>query len=106
MAIRVSVNEEIRMRASKRVWILMRTARAYCRHVLRGIANVAAEERWDPVLTLGGWSGAIPLSERALDGAIGYFAETELAPALIRMRLPAVDISAPPRPSELLVVGT
>ena len=94
------------MPATKRVAVVMQPVRPYCRAVLRGVASVSAEARWEcilisadgppPVIDLGGF----------VNGLIGHFSEKLLLEHVQRARVPAVDISPAQRQAALPRVST
>lgn len=81
------------MAATKRVAVIMQPVRTYCRGVLRGVASVVSQARWDCILVPA--DAPPPLAEfrSFLHGMIGYFADEGLAEQVGRAGLPAVDIS-------------
>ena len=90
----------------KRVAVVMQPVRPYCRAVLRGVASVSAQARWEcilvsaegppPVIDLGGF----------VHGLIGHFSEKVLLEHVRRARVPAVDISAARPDAPLPLVST
>ena len=94
------------MPGTKRVAVVMQPVRAYCRGVLRGVASVSAQARWEcilipadeptPVVDLGGF----------VHGLIGHFSEKALLKHVERAAVPAVDISPARRDADLPRVST
>ena len=82
------------MLETKRVAVVMRPVRPYCRGVLRGVASVSAQARWECILISG--DGPPPVVDLAgfVHGLIGHFSEKVLLEHVDRARVPAVDISA------------
>ena len=77
---------------TKRVAVIMQPVRTYCRGVLRGVASVVAQARWDCVLVAA--DGPPPADLRGfVHGVIGHFADEVLLEHVRRAALPAVDIS-------------
>ena len=95
------------MAAGKRVAVVMQPVRLYCRGVLRGVASVIAQARWECVLIA---ADAPPPEVVGLGGFvhgfIGHFAEQALLDHVERAGLPAVDISPAHRHAELPQVST
>jgi LacI family transcriptional regulator len=81
------------MAATKRVAVIMQPVRTYCRGVLRGVASVVSQARWDCILVTA--DAPPPLAEFRgfLHGMIGHFSDEGLAEQVGRAGLPAVDIS-------------
>ena len=94
------------MPSVKRVGVVMQPVRPYCRAVLRGVASVSAQAKWEcvliaadgppPVVDLGGF----------VHGLIGHFSERMLLEHVERARVPAVDISPAERHVNLPRVST
>jgi LacI family transcriptional regulator len=94
------------MAAIRRVAVVMQPVRLYCRGVLRGVASVSAQARWEciliaadappPVVDLGGF----------VHGLIGHFSEKVLLERVQRAKVPAVDISPAQRDGSLPRVST
>jgi len=79
---------------NKRVAIVVQPTRPYCRRVLRGIAAVGAQARWEYLLLpLEARPALASLTDGYLHGVIGHFADQATARALAREGLPVVDIS-------------
>jgi LacI family transcriptional regulator, galactose operon repressor len=91
---------------SKRVAVVMRPARPYCRGVLRGVASVSAQARWECILISA--DGPPPVVDLAgfVHGLIGHFSEKVLLEHVDRARVPAVDISPAQRHPSLPRVST
>src|SRR5687768_10915294 len=78
----------------KRVAILVQPTRPYCRRVVRGIATVGAQSRWEYVLlSLETRPDLAGLANGFLHGVIGHFDEKSTASTLAKRGLPVVDIS-------------
>jgi LacI family transcriptional regulator len=94
------------MSATKRVAVIMQPVRTYCRGVLRGVASVVSQARWECVLIAA--DGPPPLADFGgfIHGLIGHFSEDALLAHVKRAGLPAVDISPAHRHVELPRVST
>jgi DNA-binding LacI/PurR family transcriptional regulator len=94
------------MAARKRVAVVMKPVRPYCRAVLRGVASVSAQAQWECILipadapTLGVELGGF------VHGLIGHFSEKLLLEHAERAGVPAVDISPARRDAVLPRVST
>jgi LacI family transcriptional regulator len=94
------------MPAVKRIAVVMQPVRPYCRAVLRGVATVSAQARWECVV--------IPADAPTLavelggfvQGLIGHFSEKLLVEQARRAGVPAVDISPARRDGTLPRVST
>jgi LacI family transcriptional regulator len=94
------------MSATKRVAVVMQPVRLYCRGVLRGVASVSAQARWECILmSTEGPSPAVELGG-FVHGLIGHFSEKVLFEQVQRARVPAVDIAPSQRHAELPRVTT
>ena len=94
------------MPLTKRVAVVMQPVRPYCRAVLRGVASVSAQARWECVLIPADAQGpAIDLSG-FVHGLIGHFSEKVLLEHVSRTGVPAVDISPARRDTTLPRVST
>ena len=94
------------MAAVKRVAVVMQPVRTYCRGVLRGVASVSAQARWECVLMPADMPLPIPDMGGFVHGLIGHFSEQELLERVERAGLPAVDISPAHRDAQLPQVST
>jgi LacI family transcriptional regulator len=94
------------MAATKRVAVVMQPVRLYCRGVLRGVASVSAQARWECVLIGADAPPAVVNLEGFVHGFIGHFSEKALQEQVERAGLPAVDISPAHRDAELPRVST
>ena len=89
------------MRPSKRVAVVMQPVRQYCRAVLRGVASVSAQARWDCVLIPADAPPSATDLAGFVQGVIGHFSEVAHLEPLERAATPAVDVS-PARPQSTL----
>src|SRR4051812_7879077 len=94
------------MAVTKRVAVVMQPVRTYCRGVLRGVASVSAQARWDCVLMPADGPLPIPDLSGFVHGMIGHFSERGLLEHVERAGLPAVDISPAHRDAQLPKVST
>jgi LacI family transcriptional regulator len=86
------------MSAVKRVAVVMQPVRRYCRAVLRGVASVSAQARWECILISADGPPPVTDLDGFVHGLIGHFSEKLLLEHVERARVPAVDISpAEPR---------
>ncbi len=82
-------------RWTNRVAIVVQPTHMYCRRVVRGIAEVGSDAQWEWLLVpTEGASALTAPSVASLDGIIGYVADTAWPEQLLRLGIPAVDISA------------
>ena len=79
--------------ATKRVAVVMQPVRTYCRGVLRGVASVVSQSRWECILVTTDASPPLAEFRGFLHGLIGHFSDEGLAEQVGRAGLPAVDIS-------------
>lgn len=80
---------------TKRAAIVVQPTHMYCRRVVRGIVEVGSEAAWEWLLVpTEGASAMTGSSAAALDGIIGYVADAAWPDELLRLGIPAVDISA------------
>ena len=81
------------MRATKRVAVVMQPVRPYCRAVLRGVASVSAQARWDCVLIPADATPPVIDLAGLVHGVIGHFSEVRLIDHVGRAGKPVVDVS-------------
>ena len=94
------------MAAVKRVAVMMQPVRRYCRAVLRGVASVSAQARWECILISADGPPPVVDLDGFVHGLIGHFSEKLLLEHVERARLPAVDISPAERRAALPRVST
>jgi len=94
------------MTAAKRVAVVMQPVRTYCRGVLRGVASVVSQARWECVLIAADAPAPLTDFRGFVHGLIGHFSEKSLLEHVERAGLPAVDISPAHRDAELPRVST
>src|SRR5215213_9018410 len=94
------------MAAIKRVAVVMQPVRTYCRGVLRGVASVSAQARWECVLIPADEPLPIPDMGGFVHGLIGHFSDKSLLEHVERAGLPAVDISPARADTKLPRVST
>jgi LacI family transcriptional regulator len=84
----------------------MQPVRTYCRGVLRGVATVSAQARWECILVAA--DAPPPLSDlcKVAQGLIGHFSEEPLLAQVERAGIPAVDIAPMHRRDRLAHVTT
>lgn len=85
------------MPPTKRVAVVVLPVRPYCRRVLRGVASVIAQARWECILVPADAPPSITSLNGFVHGLIGHFSEQSLLDQVSRAGVPAVDIS-PARP--------
>ncbi|HZN66960.1 MAG TPA: DNA-binding transcriptional regulator [Tepidisphaeraceae bacterium] len=81
------------MPAVRRVAIVMKPVRQFCRGVLRGVANVSVPAGWECVVIAADAQGGIDLGGH-FDGLIGHLADPALLEQVRRTGAPAVDVSS------------
>src|SRR5689334_1575256 len=94
------------MPATKRIAVVMQPVRTYCRGVLRGVASVSAQARWECVLIPADEPLPVPDLGRFVHGLIGHFSEKVVLKDVERAGVPAVDISPAWRDARLPRVST
>jgi LacI family transcriptional regulator len=94
------------MAVTKRIAVVMQPVRTYCRGVLRGVASVSSQARWECVLMPADEPLPIPDIRGFVHGLIGHFSEKVLLEHVERAGVPAVDISPVRRDAKLPRVST
>ena len=94
------------MAAARCVAVVMQPVRTYCRGVLRGVATVSAQSKWEFILVAA--DAPPPLSDlcKVAQGFIGHFSEPRLLDQAERAGVPAVDIAPADRRTVLPRVST
>jgi len=89
------------MAAVRCVAVVMQPVRTYCRGVLRGVAAVSTQAKWETILVAA--DAPPPVSDlcKVAQGLIGHFSEEHLLAQVERAGIPAVDI-APRHPRDRL----
>jgi LacI family transcriptional regulator len=83
------------MRQNKRVGIVVRPTRTYCRRIVDGIVAVGAQYGWEHVLVPINVAAALGgFGKDFVDGYIGHFSEQALVEQVQKSGIPSVDISS------------
>ncbi len=94
------------MPSIKRVAVVMKPVRQFCRGVLRGVASVSVPAGWEcVVIAADAPGGHVDLRER-FDGFIGHLADPALLEQVTRTSAPGVDVSPASDRPPLPRVGT
>jgi LacI family transcriptional regulator len=97
---------EVVMSPLKRVAVVMQPAGAYCRGVIRGVASVGAQARWECVLVTAEPPPHTLQVGPPFQGFIGLLSAKPLLGQIERARVPAVDVSPQHRGPRLPQVST
>ena len=71
----------------------MQPVRTYCRGVLKGVAAVSAQAKWECILVAADSPPPLADLSRVAKGLIGHFGERPLLEQVMRAGIPAVDIA-------------
>ena len=77
----------------------MQPVRTYCRGVLRGVATVSTQAKWECILVAADTPPPLNELSRIAQGMIGHFSDPKLLEQVVGAGIPAVDIS--PREADM-----